>query len=249
MHSEENQNRIAAWQQQMLDRFGWYIHFVRGGDEYPCQTNYHTHGLPEKFGHPDLQICLNIPVDKAKSMFHTLVDEINAGNKFCADQTYLGLLHGEYPVRFAGAQEGGRKLLRVLVPDQHGQLIESPYNQQLTLLKDGYPLPALDYTPNDIEDIGDVINFIVALKTKYELPFHPDTIMEDYRVQGSEASVFTPVEAAQLNTVRARCFEICGQDYDFYVLSEQLIALIEQQKQQQEQKTDNRPKARRTRKR
>ncbi len=229
---------FRSWEKEMMDKHGWYVHFIIDEVRTPCNTNYHTHGLMQTFNHPDMQICLPIDRRVAQAIFNNIVDEIAKGNKFLPDLTYLGLVNGEYAIRFATAQEGGRRILRVLIPDEKGTLKSHPYNLQISQLSDGSPLNALYTTPSDIKDLDDVIDFMISLYNDHQLNFHPDTPFEDYVSSNTDNPVFTPQQALQLNAVMDKCFDVCGKT-DIYGVGLEVMAALK--KVQESAKTMKRP--------
>lgn len=112
---------------------GWIAHFVMGEFGFPNGANYHTHGLPELLGHPDLQICLLIAPKVAYGVFAAAVDRIRDGHKLIAGQFSEGILDG-FGVGAVEATESNRKLLRLLLPDPQGTLNAPYYKEQLTML-------------------------------------------------------------------------------------------------------------------
>lgn len=58
---DDYENKLAGWNAEMMRKHGWYAHFVPDDNKYPNSINYHTHGLEDSFGHPDLQICFPLP--------------------------------------------------------------------------------------------------------------------------------------------------------------------------------------------
>src|SRR5687768_1237376 len=130
-----NMEDLLEWEGQQMEKFGWFAHYVPGSPDYPNKTNYHTHGVPESFGHLDLQICLPIRHTLAHSIFTTVIDKIKEGQIFMEDMSYDKILKN-YPLKFALAFESGRNVLRLLIPDEQGRLDAPIYNQQDNMLTD-----------------------------------------------------------------------------------------------------------------
>ncbi|NII26195.1 DUF4262 domain-containing protein [Pseudoflavitalea sp. X16] len=221
----------ARWEQAMMAQHGWYIHYVISDERFPCKVNYHTHGIPVSFQHPDLQICLNISPQHAGSVFHTIIDRIKTGLRFELDRDYKGVLHNDFALRFAAAREGGRKLQRVLIPDPTGKLDQDPYHLQLTQLTDGIPLKALYYETADISTPDHVYNFFKALMVDHQLNFHPDDRFEDYIDLKNKQKTFTTAESATLNQVMDHCFAVCGKDTDIYEIALKVFKDLQQRSQ------------------
>ncbi|GGG18207.1 DUF4262 domain-containing protein [Paenibacillus abyssi] len=115
---------MGKWKNEMMEKHGFFIHFVLD-DQVGAGANYHTHGLEQSFGHPDLQCTLPITPEIIQSVFHTIVDRIKAGERFVAEQLYEKVITN-YPVEFKEANEFGRKVLRLLLPDEKGLFPNDP---------------------------------------------------------------------------------------------------------------------------
>ena len=111
---------LVEWEIEMMDRFGWYTHFVGGqpaGDEF---VNAHTHGLDHTWKHPDFQIVIMLDERNMKAILDTLVDRVKAGEKFTAGMEVEHVIKN-MPVRLVEATEAKRKVLRVVFPDKNGR--------------------------------------------------------------------------------------------------------------------------------
>lgn len=115
----ENPTEALRKQEELFDKFGWIIHMVANDDG---SLNAHTHGLPEKYGHIDLQIALNMPPNVIGSVMHTIVDEIAAGRTFKEGEIADKIIKPPYKVTFVKRMECGREVLRVIIPDKDGNL-------------------------------------------------------------------------------------------------------------------------------
>lgn len=130
---EKGMEALEKMQQEFIEKVGWYAHFVSNDPRCPYSTNLHTHNLMEKFGHKDLQICLNIAPQVGHAIFVTIIDEIKKGKKFEAGKEYDEIFDGGFKAKFIDAFETGRPVLRVLVPGPDGKY-EGKYAEQLTKL-------------------------------------------------------------------------------------------------------------------
>lgn len=114
---------------------GWHIHIITEYDsQSPTGTNYHTHGLLEKFEHPDLQIVIPIDPQVAAAFFWSIVPRIEAGEKFKAGDT-IDDVNG-FTVRFIDAIEDKRAVLRMILPDRYGELDKDKISGNLHLQYD-----------------------------------------------------------------------------------------------------------------
>lgn len=123
----EGPESMLKWQEQMMKKHGWFIHFVYSKES----LNAHTHGLIETFKHPDLQIVLPLGERTCHSVFHTVVDRIKKGDKFEHNQVAQEIIQNNLSVQFVEAQEGGRNVLRIIFPDKNGALDEDKMYQDM----------------------------------------------------------------------------------------------------------------------
>jgi len=117
-----------AWEAEQIEKHGWYIHFV-GDEQSATRTNIHTHGLPAKYGHLDLQLVVPLPPKVARGVFWSVVDKIAAGTVFSPGDRASEIVKG-YDVKFVKAQECGRDLLRIILPDKDGGLDRGSFKQE-----------------------------------------------------------------------------------------------------------------------
>lgn len=126
---------------EMIKEYGFYTHVVGSDSDYPFGFNMHTHGLPDSFDHPDLQIVYPIHPPMLNGFLHVLVDWIKKGNTIEAGKNYDFILD-KYDVLFTWATENERDVLRMILPDAQGNLesskIDTKYRDQW---KDTYDKP------------------------------------------------------------------------------------------------------------
>lgn len=114
---EHGAGSLVAWEIEATEKYGWFSHYVGGKDE----ANIHTHGLVSKHGHVDLQLVIPVPQKTAQMLFWSLVDKIAEGRTFEAGEVVGEVLQG-YDITFANAEEQGRRVLRLILPDKDGNL-------------------------------------------------------------------------------------------------------------------------------
>ncbi len=142
---EKSIQEIEEKQKKNIEDHGWYCHAIGGGDDQtPTGVNYHTHGCLESFGHPDLQIVAPMPPVLAHNLFGLAIEKIKAGEKFKAGDRLSDIIKN-MDVALIEAQESGRTVLRMVLPDTRGELdrekMDKPFNTQW----DGPPsLPGAD---------------------------------------------------------------------------------------------------------
>lgn len=110
--------RIQQRDDALMAQYGWVAHAITS---LPL---IHTHGLPEHFGHPDLEIRLAISPDKRYNFLAALVEAVKAGRRFAAGQEDTTVF--SVPIRFIVREESGRSVLRVLFPDPDGHFPGDP---------------------------------------------------------------------------------------------------------------------------
>lgn len=119
---EEALANFRKWEQESLEKYGWYVHYVGSDRDVPTGYNAHTHGLVEKYNHPDLQIVCPLPPRVAHGTFWNIVDRIAAGEKFKAGDVVSDIAGNGYKVKFVNAWEVDRPVLRVIIPDKDHNL-------------------------------------------------------------------------------------------------------------------------------
>lgn len=117
-----------------LKEYGFYTHYVPDDDEdSPTQINIHTHGLPDSFDHPDLQIVVPLEPQTASQILHDIVSWIKKGNEVKVNTPYSFFIKG-MDVMFTWAVECDRDVLRLILPDTKGKLlpdeIQDPFSSQ-----------------------------------------------------------------------------------------------------------------------
>jgi len=118
---------------EYLEKYGWVAHFVMDDKQYPNGTNYHTHGLRERYHHLDLQICLPIKHELAHSIFDAAIARIKEGWVFVPNKAYYNILDGGMAVSTIAVPEEGRALLRLILPDENGGYEAPFYREQFKI--------------------------------------------------------------------------------------------------------------------
>jgi hypothetical protein len=120
-------------EQAQLAKHGWISHYVFDDPDTPTGINVHSHGVQENFGHPDFQIIIPLATETAWGILANLVDGVKAGHRFKPGTTAAWIILG-YDVGFADATEGGRDVLRVIIPDPEGRVrrgeMDAEYGRQ-----------------------------------------------------------------------------------------------------------------------
>jgi len=108
---------------EMMEKFGWYAHFIIDEDEqvHSDMVNIHTHGLEESFDHIDMQIVFPIHPKVAMNLFHILVDRIKNGETFKTGINYDDIIK-DHGAKFILAYETNRQVMRLILPDQDGNI-------------------------------------------------------------------------------------------------------------------------------
>lgn len=116
-----NGRDILSEQKQFMETYGWYAHYVPDDKSCPFEMNYHTHGFQESYGHLDMQICLPVSPEICQSIISNLLDLIKKGRKFQESDIVGGIIR-DFDITFLKALENDREVLRIILPDQHGNL-------------------------------------------------------------------------------------------------------------------------------
>ena len=125
-----NEAELQAWQDENLEKFGFYVHYVSGDMTTPTGTNYHTHGLAERFEHPDIQIIIPLDPRTAHTILHGIVDSIRDGKRYRPQVLYRKIVQ-KFPVKFINAVEGERQVLRMILPEPSGAVSEKKMTNEL----------------------------------------------------------------------------------------------------------------------
>src|SRR5271166_3599641 len=110
---------ISPQEQEALESNGWFSHFVLPTGAGQTRVNYHTHGLPEHYAHPDFQIVLPLDGKTLHALAAQLVDRVKKGERFAAGARVSGIT-AKYDIFLADFVETGtirHKVLRVILPD------------------------------------------------------------------------------------------------------------------------------------
>lgn len=113
--AEEQMEHIEKKHTEALKEPGWFAHYISTDLHTPHLVNCHTHGLPGNFDHPDLQIVLNIPPQTAQHIFTDCIKYIKEGRQFEDGEKFA--LKINFVCWFKQFREGGRDVLRVILPD------------------------------------------------------------------------------------------------------------------------------------
>lgn len=154
MTREEAEEKRRQWEMEKMAEYGWIAHFVGDDSDSPTGYNVHTHGLVESFDHPDLQIVCPMPEQLAHKLLCNLVSQITEeGKKFKAGDVVERVLGQGYKTKLVDAQECGRPVLRLIMPDEKGNLdvdkLEESYRIQYADLG---PLPPSSWVAHKMND-------------------------------------------------------------------------------------------------
>lgn len=109
-----------------MAKFIWTIHFIANGmvcdrckkvetGYLPYTCNAHTHGM-EKYNHMDFQIVLMLPDNEIPYILNTLAHRVQEGERFLDGDMVSGI-YEDCDIRLDEYEETGRKVLRVMIPD------------------------------------------------------------------------------------------------------------------------------------
>lgn len=115
------------WAEKCMKKYGFYTHFVIDGDfeNSPSGVNHHTHGIPHSAGHSDFQITVPLDPEVVNGIFHNLYKRVMDGEVFAAGDIVHDIIGNDLEITFIEAEENGRTVLRVILPDPAGNLDKS----------------------------------------------------------------------------------------------------------------------------
>ena len=108
-HRSDSDTALAAMRQrdaELMTRYGWGAHALT---DAPL---IHTHGRPEGFHHPDLEMRLAISPQKRHELLTILAEALKAGKRFYPGDEDTTLF--SVSVRFIAREESGRIVTRGL---------------------------------------------------------------------------------------------------------------------------------------
>jgi hypothetical protein len=109
--------KMKQWQDEMMSKHGFYIHFVSGVEE--GYINAHTHGFSDTWNHSDFQIVVDIDRKVVSDIFWNFAHRVKKGEIFSSGMMVEEVI-SKYPVRLDTMEECGRSVLRVILPDADG---------------------------------------------------------------------------------------------------------------------------------
>lgn len=126
-------DELVKREDEQMKLHGWIAHAVMDDTSLPLGFNYHTHGLNETFGHLDFQIVAPVDLKIAHSIVNILIKKIKDGEKF-KDGDRVSDVIKKYDLIMMLAEECDRPVLRIILPDQDGNLLKhnmaTPYDCQ-----------------------------------------------------------------------------------------------------------------------
>lgn len=127
-----------SWEFDMMEKQGYYVHAVEDA-VFPTGYNIHTHGILETFSHPDIQIVMPLDHKTASGVLASAVKIIKDGNMFESGKKYSKILNG-YDVTFFETKDGGRNILRMILPDVKGNLDKGTFKGDINFDSEYYDL-------------------------------------------------------------------------------------------------------------
>jgi hypothetical protein len=102
-----------------MKEFGWYAHVVIDAKSYPNNNCIVTRGLPESFGHTNLQMCFPMKEEVGHEIFRLAIEQIKHGTKFIADgkTRYSDILGNGFRCAFIERKDGEMPVYRLLIPN------------------------------------------------------------------------------------------------------------------------------------
>lgn len=114
--------KVAAMEREFIAKDGFFVHLISDDKTTPMGFNAHTHGFELTWNHLDLQVVFPVKEQVVMGLFWAAVEHIKEGSVF-SDGDVVGRIAGnDYKVKFIKAQESGRDVLRMILPDVAGNL-------------------------------------------------------------------------------------------------------------------------------
>lgn len=110
--------KMKEWQDEMMSKHGFYIHFVDGEEQ--GYINAHTHGFRESWDHSDFQLVINIDRKVVSDIFWNFANRVKKGEIFSSGMMVDEVI-ANYPVRLDTMRENDRDVLRIILPDADGR--------------------------------------------------------------------------------------------------------------------------------
>lgn len=115
---------------ELFEKYGFIIHGVIEDKDHPFGVNFHTHGLPESFDHPDFQICFPLDMKMACEIIHNLVYYIREEDAHYTTGQIVSDIIEPFNITFISVIENEDLLLRIIFPDEKGCLIKEEINPE-----------------------------------------------------------------------------------------------------------------------
>lgn len=145
MSEEDAFAKVKDFQEQCLQKYGFYFHCVFDDPSSPTGFNVHTHGLKQ-----DFQIVLNLPEQVMKSIFFNLSHRLEQ-ETFEDGQELQEVIANNLSVKLLEVTEGDRKVFRIIFPDPRGNLDEEVIEEQYRSQYITNPLPEWFSYPEEEE--------------------------------------------------------------------------------------------------
>lgn len=139
--SNDHIKEILDKQNELMGRYGWYAHIVTDCKSMDTEPfNAHTHGLPETFEHPNLQIIYTeLSQKEISDIFTEVIDSYVSKGYKLHEGLVLELTKYKTSVKFVPTTSyDNENVIRILLPDGNGKFpgdegCDEYINQQLTI--------------------------------------------------------------------------------------------------------------------
>lgn len=116
--SRERLAEMKTWEQEMIEKWGFYIHYVP--DCHGFYVDCHTHGLRKSLNHPEIQFVLPLSGDHAMPIMHSVVGKIKEKHHL-VDKEKIDEIITNFPVLVAEMKDQEcDTYFRIIFPDPKG---------------------------------------------------------------------------------------------------------------------------------
>jgi hypothetical protein len=132
---DEALEKLRQKETELLAKYKWIVH-AHPVEECNPFINAHTHGLMDNFNHLDFQLVAPLPPQSMHSILGNIVNRVKSGERFESGEMVSEIIR-DFEIKLVKYTEHDREVLRIILPDKHGEL---EYEKMVGPLKLQYEL-------------------------------------------------------------------------------------------------------------